>query len=146
MSYDVFMETSPHPLSKVFEKYLKMSGIRHVDLARDLGVTRTTISRWCLTHEPPLDMIPKIEAIFDLQLGTILHEAGYVDLWQVKVSPEWLIQYDRRLDERDRRVLMEQYHLFLRFAATAEASKMRGSTELSAKEADNTPRLIRLSS
>ena len=60
--------------NKIVRDELKMKGVRHWELAHELGVSEQTLVRWLrfeLDEDKQLDMLTKVEAIAKRKENTI---------------------------------------------------------------------------
>lgn len=95
-------------LSEALRATYRAAGITQEDMAAALGVDQPTVSKWVRgMRRPPLDALPVIERLCDVQKGTILRAAGYVDddPGDVRLA----LRADKRLDDTTRRIMLRIY-------------------------------------
>jgi transcriptional regulator with XRE-family HTH domain len=78
------------------------------ELARELGVTQGTVSKWAKLDGdgPPLEQLPEIEKRCDRTVGYILRASGYVEEPQ---TTEEVIRADPFLDDVYVEVVVDSY-------------------------------------
>lgn len=66
------------PICDAVRRLYEASGLTQAGFAARLGTSQQAVQRWCTSQEPKLDDLAHIERSFDLPLGTLLRDAGYV--------------------------------------------------------------------
>ena len=93
-------------LSQAFREAYELAGISQQELSRRIGVDQTTISKYARgAVQPPLDLLPKVEAACGHPLGHILRRAGFVE----EIDTRGAILADAHLSVESRQALVRSY-------------------------------------
>jgi len=111
------MATREETFGDWLEKQLEVQGWRQVDLARSIGVSRSTISD--LIHKPRLpstNVCARIAAALSVPPEDVLRVAGHLpaDAAVEELSLRQLVEVARQLSDTDRAELLEIAFLKLR--------------------------------
>lgn len=76
--------TQPPPWWQFIERQLAARGWTQSDLARAIGVSSSSVSRWAVNTDPPrMDTIRAVSDALDLPIVNLMVEAGLIDKSEV---------------------------------------------------------------